>query len=236
MWPEPYKLDKSIGILKESKGGWRGQSISRTNWFPGSFEKLRLVWRVGDVKCKAPLMGLIPVLPSWSKCHWLYILSSSYPVAYWHRGTCIVFSCCFNQLPGVSSDAHSPTQSQFAGGVWTCFVTRGKLLYFQRCESVRRKSLFLLPLCHCQGQRNHEKAPGSQWGTLFSVTQKKSFVIAQLKSYPVKIESNISSPHAHFQRQSPCLWFHIFLVPTPAQSLTPLLFHIFSLPSPPTLV
>lgn len=118
------------------------------------------------------------------------------------------------------------------------------LLHFQSCERVSWKSLFLLPLCQCQGQRNHEIAQGSQWGTLFSVTQRKSFVITRLKSYPVKIESNISSPHTHFQRQSPCLWFHIFLAPpTPSTphppSLTPhpphylsplFLFHVFSLP------
>ena len=72
-------------------------------------------------------------------------------------------------------------------------------------------SLFLLSLCHCHGQRNHEIAQGSQWGTLFSVTQRKSFVITHLKSYPVKIESNISSPHPLFHRQSSSLLSHIFL-------------------------
>lgn len=51
-------------------------------------------------------------------------------------------------------------------------------------------------------RENHEIAQGSRWGTLFSVTPRKSFVITQLKSYPVKIESNISSPHPLVQGQS----------------------------------
>lgn len=62
MWLGPCTSNWSIWILRESKGGQRGQSISRTNWFRGAFEKLRLVLGVINVKCKAQLMGLKPVL------------------------------------------------------------------------------------------------------------------------------------------------------------------------------
>lgn len=62
IWLGSCTSDWSIWILRESKGGQRGQSISRTNWFWGAFEKLRLVLGVINVKCKAQLVELKPVL------------------------------------------------------------------------------------------------------------------------------------------------------------------------------
>lgn len=82
MWLGPCTSDWSIQILRESKGGRRGQSIPRTNWFPGAFEKLRLVLGVINVKCKAQLMGLKPVF-SFLKQMSLIKIPSSYAAGYW---------------------------------------------------------------------------------------------------------------------------------------------------------
>lgn len=168
-------------------------------------------------------MGLKPVLPSWSKWHWLRILSSSYAVGYWHRHTPIIFPCCFNQLSGpalLTLHSHKHTRTCQLHANIRPDTPGADFIYFSCCcGQFRSLSLSLLSLCHCQGQRNHEIAQGSQWSTLFSVTHRKSFVITRLKSYPVKIESNISSPHPVFQRQSSCLLFHIFSSPLPPPSL-----------------
>lgn len=178
-------------------------------------------------------MGLKPVLPSWSKWHWLHILPSSYAVGYRHRHTCAIFPRCFDQWPCTLSCslAHLlPAACKHTASRPTsllCLQRRGTV-----CGYFGNRSLYF-HFVTARVRENHEIAQGSRWGTLFSVTPRKSFVITQLKSYPVKIESNISSPHPLVQGQSSLFAVSYFSRPPPPSIHSHFLRSPFA-PFPPT--
>lgn len=170
-----------------------------------------------NVKCKASLMGLKPVLSflkqmaliAHSLEFYTRLLTATRPPAFYTTEinyvlVLIIYLVRGPNLPAACKHAPSCPISECQGTVHGQF----------------RSLLSLLSLCHCHGQKNHEIAQGSQWGTLFSVAQRKSFVTTQLKSYPVKIESNISSSHPLSQRQTSRLMFGILLPPL-TRSLSP---------------
>lgn len=68
-----------LKFLRESKGGRRGWSVSRTNWFPGASEKLGLVLRVIGVRRQTPAHEIktCPLFPPRSIDYTHYISPSN---------------------------------------------------------------------------------------------------------------------------------------------------------------